>query len=288
MFYTKINILDVTKQVNKNLLDNWYFGNPVNQRGKTLYNTYGYCIDRWILNRGELNCSLPLSLTTATSYDNSVLYQFTEVIIQSTTYTYSVLFNDGMLLSMTHYVEKNDSETRQYFLYSDDNNIFIMLETNVGNYKGRFCCNIYNRIYSPIYPLAAKLEMGTEQTLAYKNSNNDWVLYEIPNYTEELLKCQRYQIFGYLEGVLSYYHDTGLCGVFFPTPTTLAKVPTFVGAGISFVKSGNGEASIVLTNIEIGQLKNNGVYINLRDPSNGFTLGSYFNLDLGNGFDANI
>jgi hypothetical protein len=33
--------------VNPNLLDNWYFGNPVNQRGQTEYTAAGYTIDRW-------------------------------------------------------------------------------------------------------------------------------------------------------------------------------------------------------------------------------------------------
>ena len=32
---------------NRNLLDNWYFGAPVNQRGKASYTGAGYTIDRW-------------------------------------------------------------------------------------------------------------------------------------------------------------------------------------------------------------------------------------------------
>lgn len=39
----------------KNLLDNSYFVNPVNQRGKTSYNTNGYTIDRWTLVDGAGN-----------------------------------------------------------------------------------------------------------------------------------------------------------------------------------------------------------------------------------------
>lgn len=40
---------------NPNLLDNWYFGNPANQRGLKLYTDIGYTIDRWKLdiNPGE-------------------------------------------------------------------------------------------------------------------------------------------------------------------------------------------------------------------------------------------
>ena len=32
---------------NRNLLDNWYFGAPVNQRGKTVYSGTGLTVDRW-------------------------------------------------------------------------------------------------------------------------------------------------------------------------------------------------------------------------------------------------
>ena len=35
---------------NPNLLDNWYFGNPVNQKGQTSYTGAGYTIDRWALS----------------------------------------------------------------------------------------------------------------------------------------------------------------------------------------------------------------------------------------------
>lgn len=68
---------------NPNLLDNWYFGNPVNQRGQAEYTGSGggniYCIDRWAVqfdgtkytvatatlsnisgaNAGQMNCLMP-------------------------------------------------------------------------------------------------------------------------------------------------------------------------------------------------------------------------------------
>lgn len=39
---------------------------------------------------------------------------------------------------------------------------------------------------------AAKLELGSQQTLAHQDENGNWVLNEIPNYAEELAKCQMY------------------------------------------------------------------------------------------------
>ena len=40
--------------------------------------------------------------------------------------------------------------------------------------------------------VAIKLEVGDTQTLAHQNEYGEWVLNEIPDYAEELWKCQRY------------------------------------------------------------------------------------------------
>ncbi len=44
---------------------------------------------------------------------------------------------------------------------------------------------------SPVI-LAVGLELGSVQTLAHQDANGAWVLNEIPDYGEQLLKCQRY------------------------------------------------------------------------------------------------
>lgn len=43
-----------------------------------------------------------------------------------------------------------------------------------------------------IVPIAAKLELGAQQTLAHQDSSGAWVLNEIPDYAEQLRRCQRY------------------------------------------------------------------------------------------------
>ena len=45
----KITLTIPTPKPNENLLDNWYFADPINQRGQTEYTEGGYTIDRWIL-----------------------------------------------------------------------------------------------------------------------------------------------------------------------------------------------------------------------------------------------
>ena len=43
-----------------------------------------------------------------------------------------------------------------------------------------------------LYIKAVKLEIGSQQTLAHKDTSGNWVLNEIPDYGEQLLRCQRY------------------------------------------------------------------------------------------------
>ena len=42
--------------------------------------------------------------------------------------------------------------------------------------------------------IGAKLEVGSRQTLAYKNSDGIYTLNEIPEIAKELLRCQRRQL----------------------------------------------------------------------------------------------
>ena len=39
---------------------------------------------------------------------------------------------------------------------------------------------------------AVKLELGSQQTLAHQDADGNWILNEIPDYGEQLRRCQRY------------------------------------------------------------------------------------------------
>lgn len=142
--------------VRPNLLDNWYFGNPVNQRGQSSYsNTGSYTIDRWKLTSGSVEVvSGGITL-------NGTLVQILEASIGQTVTT-SALLSDGSMITPT---------------YNDNTKTFTLTATGQ-TIK------------------AVKLELGSDQTLAHNegtDANPVWVLNEIPNYVEEFVKCQRYQ-----------------------------------------------------------------------------------------------
>ena len=171
--------------VNPNLLDNWFFGRPVNQRGQVEHSGAAaeYFIDRW-------RCGGYAQTIKVTNdglvWDTDTGVWLTQTIVDEATLmgktcTLSAIVN-GELYSVTgKYGEGNPTvvvaPNVYYEMNHDDGGVrFVSYTTsNAGN----------------ITILAAKLELGDTQTLAHKE-NGVWVLNEIPDFGEQLARCQRY------------------------------------------------------------------------------------------------
>ena len=178
--------------VNPNLLDNWYFANPVNQRGKTEYTGPTYTIDRWRMWNDAMAASFDVdgvALTnTSESYQQFVQYidETTTALLTGKTATLSCLMANGNLYSITGVfgqITKNDLEM------AGAEACYLQLATGDG---GLIAAQIYasaNATSNKI--IAVKLELGSQQTLSHQE-NGVWVLNEIPDYGEQLRRCQRY------------------------------------------------------------------------------------------------
>lgn len=163
---------------NPNLLDNWYFGRPVNQRGKTSWTNpsdWQYAIDRWQITPSSVIALVDGGITITADFHQGLEKDRLEF---GRTYTFSVLSSDGRLGKHT-------------FVLTSDTDI------NGGFGFGYFVCylsgdSVWFRIYGDgsTYK-AAKLELGSTQTLAHREGDK-WVLNEIPDYGEQLRRCQRY------------------------------------------------------------------------------------------------
>ena len=170
---------------NPNLLDNWYFGNPVNQRGKTEHSGSGYFLDRWISAGGKFKIDAN-GLTLGVDKVSSWLNERLDIDFTDKTVTVSCLTSDGKLYSKSGVAKKVNNTIAYWF--ADGGNVALSFDTSISKYKfalGRFDTTGEMTI------IAAKLELGSSQTLAHKE-NGQWVLNEIPNYAEELAKCRRY------------------------------------------------------------------------------------------------
>lgn len=173
----------VKYRTNPNLLDNWYFGRPVNQRGQTEYTAAGYTVDRWKLDVGgavtlEDGC---ICLKKSGTYWGEYFADFDQFI--GMTLTGSVLLSDGTLRTGSFVYNGSVNQAQTFF--SSELGFYIQKLSN-----SQTQCEI-NSLVDNVKIKAAKLELGDTQTLAHKE-NEKWVLNEIPDFGDQLARCQRY------------------------------------------------------------------------------------------------
>lgn len=169
--------------VNPNLLRNWYFGDPVNQRGQTEYGSVQYGIDGWHNVNGYSKSAVTVDGYTLTANGGSAYFlQTTELKTQEVVgkpLTISVLFSDGTFVSGTK--DCPESGTLNFF-YAKSFGFRISSTDKVQ-------LNISAPNGTSVTMKAIKLELGTAQTLVHQDDSGEWVLNEIPNKAEEEFKC---------------------------------------------------------------------------------------------------
>lgn len=167
--------------VNPNLLDNWYFGRPVNQRGQTEYTGDKYTVDRWHLTSdGVLTVEDEGIRLTSGALFEPFEYELSS-FLKGKTVTYSFFFADNTLVTKSAVIPSTWGNWDSLIEIGD-----IQL---IGLESGK---RIWARYSSTTTAVAAKLELGSTQTLAHQDSSGNWVLNEIPDFGEQLRRCQRY------------------------------------------------------------------------------------------------
>lgn len=166
--------------VNPNLLDNWFFGNPVNQRGQTEYAGDKYTVDRWHLTTdGVLTVADEGIRLTSGALFEPFEYELSS-FLKGKTVTYSFFFADNTLVTKSAVIPSTWGNWDSLIEIGD-----IQL---IGLESGK---RIWARYSSTTTAVAAKLELGDTQTLARKESEK-WVLNEIPDFGEQLRRCTYY------------------------------------------------------------------------------------------------
>ena len=179
--------------VRPNLLDNWYFGRPVNQRGQTEYTGNVYYIDRWRSWDGD---SASLSVVSGGIKIAGTLYQYFESEVfeelWGKTVAISLLFADGTLYTNSFALKSADWYTVPIKAHGLDSVQFGINNNNFGNKNNNFF-RVQPATIGTLSDtiLAAKLELGPTQTLAHREGDR-WVLNEVPEYGEQLRRCLRH------------------------------------------------------------------------------------------------
>ena len=170
---------------NPNLLDNWYFANPINQRGQTEYTGGGYTIDRWAGYVGIPSVTLTSDGVQLTSGDWGQPMELAKLI--PTVYTCSVLLTGNKFISFI--MDVTDDNEKHKEVTDKDTGFSLIFYYRWSNGRHLFFMNSNGATNKVI---AAKLELGPVQTLAHKEGDT-WVLNDPPpNKALELAKCQRY------------------------------------------------------------------------------------------------
>lgn len=196
---------------NPNLLDNWYFQDPVNQRGQTSYENTTYTIDRWLATGNGQTVSLTDEGLKIAFKDNANEYCNISERFENyqqyagKTFTASALIRnpDGNMVKLT--VKPTPTGNGAGPWYSPDppaSDDWILI-TGTGVFSETptglsFMLYTFNpKQETTVFVKAMKLELGSQQTLAHQDAAGNWVLNDPPpDKALEMLKCQRYyQVF---------------------------------------------------------------------------------------------
>jgi len=255
--------------VRPNLLDNWYFvygktinndyssnGTfPVNQRGQRSYSSSGYTFDRWY---SDVNVSINNTGDTVTITNNNnsgawfrqVLGNVPKETIVGAAFV--TAYSGTCILTMQ---EKGGGY--QTVFSKTLSEVGVVSASGQATASNQYNFGFYLSAGASVTFKAMKLEIGSGQTLAHQE-NGVWVLNEIPNYWEELAKCQRYFLNlssyerngGSLQACIGqvYCFDTGAAMIQIPTPVTMAKAPTTIAL--------NGSVVIIASTTKYKQVSN--------------------------------
>lgn len=166
----------------KNILHNWDFRNPVNQRNSSSYvTTSGYCIDRWLIQSGGGNATFTINpgyCTLVGVPTGSLIRQYLEfpTLYCGKTLTISVDI-DGVIYSGYGNIPTSlPANPTTFFTVPFPNGEAVMR-----GYTGYLYITITTYATMNIY--RAKVELGSVSTLV-----ND----PPADYGEQLILCQRY------------------------------------------------------------------------------------------------
>lgn len=199
-------LLSTASARNKNILQNWDFRKPVNQRGLTSYSNVMYTIDRWLWTVAVPTRSVTIQSGYVTITNNAgttgIFGQKLEAL-EPGTYTLSVLFTDGTV--------ENKTLTWDGLTLTEQSTSFGTLSLRLVDGFPTFAMGI--GASKTINVKAVKLEKSQASTLV-----ND----PVADYGEQLLLCKRYyRLWSTEEARTGALKEAGLMRLVSPTVGTI-------------------------------------------------------------------
>ena len=290
---------------NPNLLANWYFADPVNQRGQTEYSGIGYTIDRWKWGTANgmaviVDAGIEVKRTTSTRVIlNQALTTDRETfqkMFSGRTVTISALF--GQTLRHATLTIPTDDTSDWYpggtaSEKVDDMYVRLSIYGSTRNFNLSFDVYVSTGGNGGGLVTAVKCEYGTQQTLAHQDADGNWVLNDPPpDKVLELLKCQRYQVCvrakqAYSMFGVAYGFTESIAVAFVPVPCNLRANPALATNGEFQLYNLQG-SNVAISNISIDQWSTNGVRLLVEVASPVLTSGAIYQIRAKNNSDAYI
>lgn len=233
-------VYNLGAKAGENLLHNWYFASPINQRGETEYSGAVYGIDMWkgANTRTVATIASDGIIISVSTSSNGYLDQYLEKSgeLLGKTVTVSATMESSLVFATVKLPATMPSEISVLAESSaEDGAVRVMADGS-----GRFFVRL-SAVASQKYK-AAKLELGSRQTLAHQDTDGNWVLNDPPpDPAVELLKCQRYQLeTGYMIASGFLTGSKGQLRFQIPTPVQMRATPTVANLAVSGVRTVNG------------------------------------------------
>lgn len=200
---------------NPNLLDNWYFADPINQRGQIKYtddrNSGVYSIDRWEVGwLGTIEVHDGFIRIVGGPQKGSA-FNLQQKLEQAKKLNGRIV-TASIMYSHSHENIGFGLWDQFASLPNTNGNIGVFSTTKI-YHEGETFAIMATSENTTIDIYAVKLELGPVQTLAHKEGDT-WVLNDPPpNKALELAKCHRY----YRKGMLRYRRNPDYPSLFDPT-----------------------------------------------------------------------
>lgn len=290
--YTDLRTRVPVYGMGKNLLDNAYFVGggsqlgdgifPINQRGQTQYTGDVNCIDRWHCYTGlDIHSDgVDFSQIMPAQYAPSLSQHLEKVrLVPGLPYALSVLWSDGTFWANSAVLQ--NSTSWQIESGSVNANGCAIRSRNANYWQ----VAIWNTDTSRRL-VAAKLEVGTEQTIAHQEIGA-WVLNEIPDFEIEWEKCNKYLRVYYRDSTLAksrmlgvrFSHESRAGYAMFAVPIDppMASTPTVTNNSALAIRTITGSNNIADVTFSFANAIRN--VINIRADSTNITAGTLYWVD---------
>lgn len=254
---------------NPNLLDNWYFANPVNQRGQTSYGqTQQYSIDRWMITNDYAYVDVADGYITLRGND---VNGFGGIIEKLESSIKNALLGKTVTLSFFAKLYTTCAIAGQQITPTDNFELYsITFLSSSADYVLFTAVTAVTTGAKIADILAAKLELGPTQTLAHREGDR-WVLNEVPNYGEQLRRCQRY-FYRFNSHAYGWTYNNNIVNCLIPLPVTLRATPVITLYESGTINTVTGDAA--MSSYEVKNIASNGLIIDLHNTANAFTTGT--------------